>query len=162
MRFRSDDTPESEKAAQRRGTSDDLYRATDTPEEGEYQLRRRRRFAARVIFLSIICSGLVALVIVYTVELGARNNAVDACKLEMQTRALLAEQADEAADGVLGDPNENPPVPAFNFEGTSFARFKPLIIAQANSNRRRSQEFRRTIRSCERLFPKPKLFGVFG
>ena len=162
MRFRSDDTPESEKAAQRRGTSNDLYRATDTPEEGEYQLRRRRRFAARVIFLSIICSGLVALVIVYTVELGARNNAVDACNLEMQTRSLLAEQADEAADGVLGDPNEKPPVPAFKFEGTAFAPFKPLIIAQARANRRRASQFARSVRDCNKLFPRPKFFGVLG
>lgn len=161
MKFRSDDTPQEEKTAvKERGTSTDLYRSTDDPAEGEYHVRRRRRFALRVILMSIFASGLVALVIVYTVELGARNNAVDACKLEMQTRSLLAQQADEAADGVLGDPKAHPPIEPFQFAGTSLARFKPLIIAQANSNRRRAAEFRSTLRNCEALFPKPKLFGV--
>jgi len=162
MKFRSDDTTETEKQAAERGTSDDLYRSTDTPQEGEEHIRRRRRFALRVIIMSVFISGLVALVIVYAVEIGARNNAVDSCKLEMQTRNLLAQQADEAADGVLGNPRAKPPVPPFEFEGTSFARFKPLIIAQAKSNRRRAAEFRASIRDCEKLFPKPKLFGVIG
>jgi len=163
VRSRAEDTPEAaRREAAKRGTSDIGYRAGDDPDDGEEHIRRRRRFAARVIFMSVIISGFVALSIVYVVELGARNNAVDACNLEMQTRSLLAEQADEAADGVLGDPNEKPPIPAFKFEGTAFAPFKPLIIAQARANRRRASQFARSVRDCNKLFPRPKFFGVLG
>ena len=163
MKFRADETEEEgRRAAQQRGTSTAEFRTTDDQAEGEEHVRRRRKFAFRVIFMSVLISGIVALGVVYAVELGARNNAVDACNLEMQTRSLLAEQADEAADGVLGDPNEKPPIPAFRFEGTAFAPFKPLIIAQARANRRRASEFARSVQSCNRLFPRPQFFGVFG
>lgn len=162
MKYRAEDTEADHTKAAERGTSDLSYRSTDDPEMGEEHLRRRRHYAARVLFLSVICSGLVALIIVYTVELGARNNAVESCGLEMQTRLILAEQADDAADGVLGDPKEKPPIPRFRFEGTAFEDFKPLIIAQARANRRRSDEFARTVRDCRELFPRPKLFGFIG
>jgi len=134
-------------------------RVDDLPEDGERYKRQRRYERLRTVFISVVCSGLAALAIVYTVELHARNDAVDACQLEMQSRALDAAQYDSQADAVLGDPNEKPPVKPFDFKGTVFEDFEPLIKAQAITNRRRAGEKARSIRNCNQLFERPKFFG---
>lgn len=167
--FRAEDTPAegAEYARQRRGGIG--HRADDDPDDGERYMRQRRHERARTIFLAVMISGIVALGVVFSVELGARNNAVDACQLEMQTRTLLRDQADQAADGVLGDtttkdgdPNRN--VRPFDFTGTAFdnKQIRALIIAQARTNRRRAIDYQSIIRNCNDLFPRPKLFGVIG
>ena len=162
-RFRAgDDTEQAKREARElRGTSPFDYRAGDDPDTAEFYTNRRRHFAFRVIMLSVICSGIVALGIIYVIELQARNNAVDSCNLDMQSRALIASQYDEQADNVLGDPNETPPIKAFNFKGTPFEDFQPLIVAQAKANRRRAGELAGSIRDCSQLFPRPRFFGVF-
>lgn len=134
------------------------FRATDDPEDGEVYRRVRRYERARTVFLSMLCSGFLSLALLYPIEVQNTKNDRDNCRITNSTPRLLADQANQQADNVLG--NEQKAIHPFRFKGTTLADFKPLIVAQARTNRLRAIQYARSVRNCEVAFPYPRFFGV--
>jgi len=121
--------------------------------------------------MSVICSGIVSLFLVNVVEVKSDNRQAERSRLNCESinddRRDTRDSLDQQADNVLGDettqdgdPNEDTKPADFN-EGVyrSFKEFRPLIIAQAAQNRKRSRQYDERIVNCAETFPKRKTFG---
>jgi hypothetical protein len=111
----------------------------------------------RTIFWSILCAGIVALVIGRLIELDTLNQQANRsrknCNLIQEDRRLQADTFALQADQVLGNPHRKPPIKVFVFKGTPFKKFQPLIVAQAKANRRRAKVYYSRIEDCKKVFP---------
>jgi hypothetical protein len=120
---------------------------------------------------SVLCSGLVALFLVYFVERDIYNdqavrNRIN-CELVNNDRKSARDQLDMQADNILGDNTKDDGDPdedifPINFDGTSFEEFKPLIISQARLNRERSRSFSERIVNCKHIFPDRRVIPIIG
>jgi hypothetical protein len=135
------------------------HRAGDRPGDGEIHMRRRRFERARLVILCMIVSGITTLAILYPIEVQNNKNDRENCTIINSIPRLLAAQANQSADNVLGNKRKHPPVKPFNFDGTTLEDFKPLITAQARQGRVRAFQYAKTVRNCDKAFPHPEFFG---
>lgn len=138
------------------------HRASDDPDDGERYMRNRRYERARTVLLSMLLAGIVTLAILYPIEVQSNRDDRENCVIINSIPRLLADQANQSANNVLGrgEPGQPNYVKPFEFEGTTLEDFKPLIVAQARQGRRRAVQYARTVRNCKRAFPQPKFFGL--
>lgn len=119
-------------------------------------------YRARILIYSVIASGLVALFIGRAIEVNSINNqqkrSRENCVLAQRAIKLTADTYDDQADGLLGDrtaqdgdPNEH--IPPFRLAGTPFAKFRPLLLAQAHANHDRAVAYRGLEENCSKVFP---------
>jgi hypothetical protein len=138
------------------------HRASDDPDDGEHFMRHRRYERARTVLLCMILAGITTLAILYPIEVQNNKNDRSNCVIINSIPTLLADQANQSANGVLGrgQPGKRGYVPPFKFEGTTLEDFKPLIVAQARQSRVRAVQYARTVRNCKQAFPQPEFFGL--
>lgn len=136
---------------------------TDGKEFRERLIKARSEGRRRTIMYSIVASGIVSLFIGHLWERNSYNDQAERsrknCELVNEDRRLAYEQLDSQSDNVLGDlgemdgdPDED--VERFEFSGTAFEKFQPLIIVQAQANRERSRLYLERIIDCDEFFPK--------
>lgn len=137
-------------------------RRTDDDTHYEEFRRQRRYERGRTVFLSMLCSGITALALLYPIEVQNTKNDRSNCIISNSIPRLLTEQANQQADGVLGRPARPgiPEIKPFDFNGTTLKDFKPLILAQARTSRNRAVQYAKTVRNCNKAFPYPEFFGV--
>lgn len=123
---------------------------------------------ARVVAIAVICSGILTLTISNFNEVSSDNRQAQRSRVNCEssnddrrdTRDSLDFQSDQTLGDMTdkdGDPDEG--TKPFDYAGTSFEKFKPIIVAQAKVNRARSRAWGKRIVDCNEVFPKRKTLG---
>lgn len=156
--IRAEDDPEQRDQLQAMRNVGAGHRASDDPTDGETYVRQRRFERARLVVLCMFVSGITALSILYPIEVQNNRNDRENCTIINSIPRLLAGQANDSANNVLG--NKRAGIEPFEFEGTTLEDFKPLIVAQARQSRIRAAQYAKTVRDCNKAFPQPEFFGI--
>lgn len=131
------------------------FRQDDTPQDRTQASQRRNTGRGLTVFMSIIAAGIVALFFGYANDVDQRSRSIKNCDLIQKDRRDFAARLAQSSDQVLGNPDKK--VKPFDFKHTAFAKFKPLIVAQAKQDRAQSVAIYKRIEHCEKVFPKPSL-----
>lgn len=124
----------------------------------------RREGRKRTIVYSVIASGLVSLFIGRAIEVQGYNDQVDRsrknCQAIQQDRRLDIATLQRQVDQTFGNPKKG--IPPFDFKGSGFAKFEPLVRAQARKAALDAEAKRSRLENCDKVFPHRSLILFFG
>lgn len=144
-------------------------RSSDDPRAAQRIEEARREGRIRTIVMSVVISGAAALLVTNLAERQSYNSQQDRsrknCSIQQQHIQLDVANYAEQADRALGNAHpvwQKAPIKPFTLKGTPFAKFAPLIKAQAVGNRKRAHRYAALKQDCRQVFPHKKPIPLVG